>query len=209
MGILDDFKELWVREGMPNKSIGMPKVSKGNKVMYGVVPSSDNEKIETILNSIIGRICIIDRDSDGVSNLKFFLNDIVNREECIYPLIMDVCNWQYEECTNDNFKFYQFRLVSNNKRYIVIDVRLSLDDDILEFTSMYYSDVSNYLVGKRDSNFGTIFLKVSSLDGVNYSLEDKIYGLDLLNNSYDSLVINNSLLSEYQGSVGVKKVRLK
>lgn len=74
---------------------------------------------------------------------------------------------------------------------------------------MYHSDVSNYLVGKRDSNFGTIFLKVSSLDGVNYSLEDKIYGLDLLNSSYDSSVINNSLLSEYQGSVGVKKVRLK
>ena len=209
MGMLDNFIEFWVGEHKSSNSVGSSRVSKGNKVMYGVVPSSDNEKIEAILNSIIGRICKIDRDSDGVSNLKFFLDDIVNREECIYPLIMDVCNWQYEESTKDNFKFYQFRLVSNDKRYIVIDVRSSLDDDILEFTSTYHSDVGNYLVGKRDSNFGTIFLKVSSLDGVNYSLEDKIYGLDLLNSSYNSLVINNSLLSEYQGSVGVKKVRLK
>ena len=209
MGMLDSFIGFWVGEHKSSNSVGSSRVSKGNKVMYGVVPSSDNEKIEAILNSIIGRICKIDRDSDGVSNLKFFLDDIVNREECIYPLIMDVCNWQYEECTKDNFKFYQIRLVSNDKRYIVIDVRSSLDDDILEFTSTYHSDVGNYLVGKRDSNFGTIFLKVSSLDGVNYSLEDKIYGLDLLNSSYDSSVINNSLLSEYQGSVGVKKVRLK
>ena len=157
MGMLDNFIYFWVGEYKTSKSVGVSKVSKGNKVMYGVVPSSDNEKIETILNFIIGRICKIDRDGDGVSNLKLFLDDIVNREECIYPLIMDVCNWQYEECTKDNFKFYQFRLVSNDKRYIVIDVRSSLDDDILGFTSMYHSDVSNYLVGRRDSNFGTIF----------------------------------------------------
>lgn len=79
MGMLDNFIEFWVGEHKSSSSVGASKVSKGNKVMYGVVPSSDNEKIEAILNSIIGRICRIDRDSDGLSNLKFFLNDIVNR----------------------------------------------------------------------------------------------------------------------------------
>ena len=175
MGILDDFIVFWVR----GKSIGVPKLSKSSKVMYGVVPSSDNEKIEILINSIIGRICKIDRDDNGISNLGSFLDDIVNREMQIYPLVRDVCNWKYESSIKDNMEYHQFKLVSKDNVYIVIDVKSYKDGDILEFSSMYYRDVSEYLYDRRNNSLGTRFVRIYSVDGINYFLEDKIYGLDL------------------------------
>ena len=38
------------------------------------------------------------------------LDDIVNREMQIYPLVRDVCNWKYESSIKDNMEYHQLFL---------------------------------------------------------------------------------------------------
>lgn len=176
----------------------------------GIVYSEDNELIEKKLDEILDKV--INNGADDKEILRDALYELVNRigliynfdtkKGSIYLLDNKKCNWKYKLVIDGDNGVHSFELHFDDrtnkgitsKKVIEAISSSTLKGDILDFTIKYHTDISAYL--SHESGKGTRMIEIRRLEDGSVSYEDRIYSLDLLNNSYSDELIKGSCISD-------------
>lgn len=193
MSFFDDIK-LWLS---PNQT----KIDSFGNVVY----SNDNGGIEEKLDSIFNSLRQVGCSSE--INLSDYICDIINQDNQNSKLFDNNFRWNYKMSIDGNIENHHFESFYGGRRNIIIDAKTTLLGEFLEFSVKCCCDISEYLVDRRGpmSNIGAAVIRISYTEEGDIVLEDRIYSLDLLNNSYSKAVLDNNYLGGNKSSFGIKK----